>query len=92
MKAADDEGETLQEQTNHRQQISLANMFHCGYEFPLRDDIDRIDRGWPRAMVDPLQAVQMALGQPLTLMHRIDTDITSHTLGRRRFANAEGLA
>ena len=56
----------------------------------MRDDIDRVDRGWPRAMVDTLEAIQMALGQPLTLMHRIDTDITRHALGSWRFANTNG--
>ena len=67
-------------------------MFHRSHQFPLSHDVDRVDRGWPRAMVDTLEAIQMALGQPLTLMHRIDADITRHALGSWRFANTEGLA
>ena len=84
MEAANSEREALKQQRDHWQQISFADMFHRCDQFPLGDDIHGVD------VVDPLQPIPMALGQPLALMYRIDADITGHTLWRRRFADADG--
>jgi hypothetical protein len=57
MEAANDERESLQEQTNHRQQIRFADVFHRRHEFPLGNDIHRVD------MVNTLESIPMALAQ-----------------------------
>ena len=57
MEAANDEGESLQEQTNHRQQIRFADVFHRRDELPLGHDIHRVE------MVNTLESIPMSLGQ-----------------------------
>ena len=80
MKPHHHERKLVDDQGQHRQQIGLADALHAGLYLPLADGIDTGD------VIDALDTIQ------IPLMHGINPDKASASLGAWRFAHTNGVA